>query len=339
MRATPRYGTTDADHGAAVGNDAVEAIVDEGAPATGPAYTEPSGVRLLGPLSDVPERVVRAVTLAWWLRRMRQPIFVTTSGSRVRRPSDAFPDVVPLVPVRGVVQRLAQSPATVVVLTATVTTTGLQLIAPGLDIVARLGVGTDVIDGQWWRLLTYLLPQKLGIPHLLLNATGIAFYGPFLERRIGHAGMLLTYAVSGVFGGAWLVGAGQRDPNAGASLALFGVLAALASVDHILSRADVLPDAASRRSLVIVVAVTALLWPIEAAALLYEDRPLTLALSFWGIVRHSPGLVAGLVLGLALGVWRVRRSPAWAGAAAACVLAASAAFVELRTGLWPLWPS
>jgi membrane associated rhomboid family serine protease len=201
-----------------------------------------------------------------------------------------------------------------------------------------MGVGTDVIDGQWWRLLTYLLPQKLGLPHLLLNATGIGFYGPFLERRIGHAAMLATYAVSGVFGGAWLVGAGQREPNAGASLALFGVLAALASVDLILSRADALPDAAFRRSLVIVVAVTVLLWPIEAAALIYEGRHLTLGLSFWGIVRHSPGLVAGLVLGFAFGISKVRRSAAWASVAVAGVLFASAAFVEFRTGLWPLWP-
>ena len=243
------------------------------------------------------------------------------------------------MPIRALAQRLAQSPATLLILSLTVATTGLQLTLPGLNIVSRLGVGTDVIDGQWWRLLTYLLPQKLGIPHLLLNATGIAFYGPFLERRIGHAAMLTTYAVSGVLGGAWLVGAGQREPNAGASLALFGVLAALASVDLILSRADALPDAASRRSLVIVVAVTALLWPIEVAALIYEGRQLTLGLSFWGIVRHSPGLVAGLVIGLAFGISRVRRSAAWASVAVAGVLlAASTAFVKFRTGPWPLWP-
>lgn len=58
--------------GARVGNDAVEAILDEGAPASGPVYTEPFVVRLLGPFSDVLERTVRAVTPAWWLRRMRR---------------------------------------------------------------------------------------------------------------------------------------------------------------------------------------------------------------------------------------------------------------------------
>lgn len=252
--------------------------------------------------------------------------------------SDVFPDGPPLVPIRRLWPRLAQSPVTLAILGLTVATTIVQLSSPGLNIVSRMGVGTEVIDGQWWRLLTYLLPQKLGAPHLLLNGTGLALYGPFLERRLGHTAMLVTYAVSGVFGGAWLIGAGQREPNAGASLALFGVIAALAVVTLTLARASVLSSEAFRSSLVIVLVVTALLWPIEAASYLYEGRHLTLGLSFWGIVRHSPGLVAGVVLGLAFGASRLRRIGAWSSAAVGTALCASASFVIWRWSPWPLWP-
>lgn len=84
----------------------------------------------------------------------------------------------------------------------------------------------QVIDGQWWRLLTTGFVH-IGLLHLLMNMTCLYFAGRFIEQIWGHLRYLVIY-LAGLLGGSCLGVA--RTPQvallAGASGAVYGLLAA-----------------------------------------------------------------------------------------------------------------
>lgn len=77
-----------------------------------------------------------------------------------------------------------------------------QLISWGGSLAAR------TLTGEYWRLVTSMFLHA-GLLHLLANMYMLASVGPRAEREFGHVGMLVIYAVGGLFGGlcsAWWQG-------------------------------------------------------------------------------------------------------------------------------------
>jgi membrane associated rhomboid family serine protease len=83
----------------------------------------------------------------------------------------------------------------------------------------------DLIQGQWWRLLTYILVHH-GLLHLALNMFALYTLGKYVEPMWGRARFLILYLVAGWGGGC---AAMIFTPNAllgGASGSICGLLAA-----------------------------------------------------------------------------------------------------------------
>jgi rhomboid protease GluP len=80
----------------------------------------------------------------------------------------------------------------------------------------------EVIDGQWWRLLTAGFVH-IGFMHLLMNMACLYLIGRFIEQRWGHVRYLVIYLV-GVLGGSCLGVVHHVGLNAGASGAVCGLL-------------------------------------------------------------------------------------------------------------------
>jgi membrane associated rhomboid family serine protease len=82
----------------------------------------------------------------------------------------------------------------------------------------------DVIEGQWWRLLTAGFVH-IGFLHLLMNMVFLYLAGRFIEQMWGHIRYLVIY-LAGVVGGFCLGVAHNVGGNAGASGAVCGLLGA-----------------------------------------------------------------------------------------------------------------
>lgn len=82
---------------------------------------------------------------------------------------------------------------------------------------------TGVVDGAWWRIATSAF-LHFGILHLLMNMYVLYLFGPMLERMLGSARFVVTYALS-LLGGALFVYlfAGPATFTVGASGASFGL--------------------------------------------------------------------------------------------------------------------
>lgn len=85
------------------------------------------------------------------------------------------------------------------------------------------GYNLGVANGEWWRLITPILPHA-GFTHLLFNSMSIFLFAPALERMLGKARFLLVYAGSGIIGN---IGTYVTEPldyvHVGASGAIFGL--------------------------------------------------------------------------------------------------------------------
>ena len=80
----------------------------------------------------------------------------------------------------------------------------------------------DLIDGQWWRLLTAGFVH-IGFMHLLMNMACLYLVGRFIEQRWGHVRYLVIY-LAGVLGGSCLGVVHHVGRCAGASGAVCGLL-------------------------------------------------------------------------------------------------------------------
>lgn len=85
--------------------------------------------------------------------------------------------------------------------------------------------GSDIIHGQWWKLLTCCFVH-FGLPHLAVNMYTLYAIGPFVEQIWGRWRYLLIYLVSGVGGSCAMVLVNPESRGAGASGALWGVMLA-----------------------------------------------------------------------------------------------------------------
>lgn len=92
----------------------------------------------------------------------------------------------------------------------------------------RLGAvsGTDLLDGEWWRLISSCFVH-IGLLHLLANLFALAMVGPLAELLWGRWRLAVIYAVSGLAGSCLAMGHRPDTLLAGASGAIWGVLGSL----------------------------------------------------------------------------------------------------------------
>jgi membrane associated rhomboid family serine protease len=89
--------------------------------------------------------------------------------------------------------------------------------------------GRDIyLRGQWWRLLTACFGH-IGLAHLATNMISLFLVGPLLERIWGPGRFLLLYLLAGFGGSCGMLIENPAGGGAGASGALWGVLASLAT--------------------------------------------------------------------------------------------------------------
>jgi len=78
----------------------------------------------------------------------------------------------------------------------------IESLLGGASPLFQLGafsVGTVLIDGEWWRLVTALFLHA-GIAHVAFNALALHSLAPFVERTLGSARFLVVYFGSGIGG-------------------------------------------------------------------------------------------------------------------------------------------
>ncbi len=134
-----------------------------------------------------------------------------------------------------------------------------------------------VAGGQWWRLLTTGF-LHYGPLHLAFNMLALYIIGRDLELALGRGKFLLVYLVS-LLGGATssFVFSGLRDETAGASGAVFGLMAGAAVLLHRLGRS-----------------------PRPALTLIGINLALTLVIPGISLSGHLGGLVIGAAVTAAL---------------------------------------
>lgn len=111
------------------------------------------------------------------------------------------------------------------------------------DVLHRTGAiqGADLlVRHEWWRLLTCCFVH-IGLVHLGVNMYSLYAVGPLLERMWGRGWFLILYLLTGICGSFAMVADNPVGGGAGASGALWGVLASMAS--WVFLNRNVLPPA------------------------------------------------------------------------------------------------
>jgi membrane associated rhomboid family serine protease len=85
--------------------------------------------------------------------------------------------------------------------------------------------GRDILLGEWWKLLTSCFVH-LGLPHLAVNMVTLYVIGRMVEQIWGHWRFLYIYIVAGLGGSCAMVLVNPHGAGAGASGALWGIMAA-----------------------------------------------------------------------------------------------------------------
>lgn len=98
---------------------------------------------------------------------------------------------------------------------------------------ASLALSSNLLSTHhYWQPLTYMFLHG-GFLHLLFNMLTLRFLGPETERSMGSAHFLAMYLIAGILGGLgwlWLTPQNALSICVGASGALFGVMAAFATL-------------------------------------------------------------------------------------------------------------
>ena len=174
-------------------------------------------------------------------------------------------------------------------------------LAPGYSpvMLGYANVPSAVLDGEWWRLVTAAFAHA-DVLHLALNLWALWSIGRLTERLYGNARYLCIYAVAGIVAGLVSIAWDPERWSIGASGAIFGVFGAF--VAYLAHPASQVPRAIMRAH-----------W---LPTLLFVGFNLLAGALQQGIdnAAHVGGLVAGLVLGIALvphaanASWFARRS-------------------------------
>jgi membrane associated rhomboid family serine protease len=155
--------------------------------------------------------------------------------------------------------------------------------------------GEDVyLRNQWWRILTACFGH-VGILHLGVNMLTLYMVGPLLERLWGRTRFLLLYLLAGIGGSCGMLLENPIGGGAGASGALWGILASLGTWTYLNRKA--LP-----RSLVA-------FWSRRLLWLLVLNVGITFGVSNISKGGHFGGGLVGLIAAVPAD-WIVLGSPA-----------------------------
>jgi len=99
-----------------------------------------------------------------------------------------------------------------------------SLIEGHPDVLHRFGAvsGTDLLEGEWWRLITSCFVH-IGALHLIGNLFALAMMGPLAELLWGRTRLLLIYFISGLAGSSLAMALRPDVTLAGASGAIWGI--------------------------------------------------------------------------------------------------------------------
>ncbi|GAA1229799.1 hypothetical protein GCM10009665_20290 [Kitasatospora nipponensis] len=170
---------------------------------------------------------------------------------------------------------------TPVLLVAVALSALLQYAVPGYADAIQRTPGT-LSDGQWWRLITALFDQSSGAMQITVNLAALLGAGAVAEWALGPARWLLVFLGSGVAANVVSVESWSRH-GGGCSVAICGLVAAVAVTVLLRGGSPALPAAARRRSMVL-----AALVPAAGVFLCVIHN------------NHGMGLVAGAVLAVPL---------------------------------------
>lgn len=207
-------------------------------------YAASSGIArdaLDGPLTDL--RLAGLIEVVTWVKGRGQGYRLTEAGQQALRGPSVKPggtspssslDSIPLNQHTLLVIWLLAAVCILVFLAGLVLTVwdGLSIrdYLTGQDVITvhRLGAvrGWDLLDGQWYRLLTANFAH-LGLLHLLANLLALTLLGAEGEIVYGRWRLLWLFVFSGVGGVAVAVAVTPEVVLAGASAALWGLLSAL----------------------------------------------------------------------------------------------------------------
>ncbi|PZM81306.1 MAG: hypothetical protein DKT66_19005 [Candidatus Melainabacteria bacterium] len=144
---------------------------------------------------------------------------------------------------------------------------------------------TDVMNGQWWRLLTYLFLHA-NISHALLNIVGLFWFGRMAVNIYGPGRFLFIYLAAGMLSGMSHVLLAPEMPAVGASGAIMGIFGAVAA--GIWRLKDSLPRGVRRQELS---------WMLGLAL---SQIVLDHYMPHVAAMAHLGGLVFGFLIGLLL---------------------------------------
>lgn len=168
---------------------------------------------------------------------------------------------------------------------------------------------------EWWRLLTCAFVH-IGILHLLLNMISLWFLGPVMERLLGHARYVFFYLLVAVLGSCGALVDTPNDIVAGASGAIWGLMAAL--VVYLRGHRHALP--------------------VELYAIIMRRLIVLFVLnvfftySFPGISKgaHFGGALAGALLVMPIDNLRVNRGRRWLALGVICAVTAAGFTIGYR---------
>jgi membrane associated rhomboid family serine protease len=164
---------------------------------------------------------------------------------------------------------------------------------PGGQVLVNMGasVGVLVAQGEYWRLFTAMF-LHIGIFHLFMNGYALYLFGNLIETEEGPARFVAIYLVTGLVASAASYAFGLPIvPSAGASGAIFGLIGTFLGTAWV--KRDMALYAARVRNAVSLILLNALF-----------------VFAYPGIDwrAHLGGLVAGAVLGVAVGLRRTSRA-------------------------------
>lgn len=143
----------------------------------------------------------------------------------------------------------------------------------------------EVMNGEWWRLLTYLFLHA-NISHALLNVIGLFWFGRMAVNIYGPGRFLFIYLAAGMLSGMSHVLLAPAMPAIGASGAIMGIFGAVAA--GIWRLKDSLPRGVRRQELS---------WMLGLAL---SQVVLDHYMPHVASMAHLGGLVFGFLLGLLL---------------------------------------
>ena len=164
---------------------------------------------------------------------------------------------------------------------------GASMTSPDTGTMLNWGAnfGPMTMNGQWWRLLSYMF-LHFGIVHIGLNMWVLWGLAPLVERFLGRTGFAIAYVMSGVAGGIASLAWNPSSVSAGASGAVFGTAGAL--LGFVLLRSDTIPSGVRNQMLK------------SMSKFLVLNIVIGMSVPAIDMAAHIGGFVGGIVFGLML---------------------------------------